>query len=284
MTRSGFAMPPMSFDFGSNRTPSRIIANKDTRRFATPSGSVDFDAALSREAPRIPWEEFVAGEFSWGYGEHVGLIGVTGGGKTTLMQELLPLHPYVVVFATKPQDRSMERLVDSGYVRIPRWASVPPQIMPRRVLWPSAKEMDSDKKQREVFHAAFQKIYRETGWTVAIDELWYFINVLKLGKDVETYLSQARSLDISLIIGTQRPAYIPLMVYDQSTHLFFWRDNDERNLSRLSGISWRSSNLIRHIIANLEPHQVLYVNTRTGKMFRTRVPAYLATKAKGGEK
>ncbi len=115
-------------------------------------------------------------------------------------------------------------------------------------------------------------IYVEGAWTVAIDETWYIIQTLKMEREIKTYLLQARALGISLVCATQRPAYIPLEVYDQSTHLMFWRDNDESNLKRISGISWRSADLIRSVVADLDKHQVLYINTRTGEMLRTRCP------------
>jgi len=233
-------------------------------------------ARMSREAPRVPWDEFIRDHFRWNQGEHVALIGPTGQGKTTLLTNLLPLHPYVVVFATKPKDESMERLIRTGYYPIKRWQSLDPIKFPKRVLWPDAFELDSVRTQAAVFHDAFARIYREGGWTVAIDELWYVNNILKLEMDVKTYLLQARALGISLLVATQRPAWVPLEVYDQSTHLFFWRDNDETNLRRLSGISFRSADLIRSVVADLERFQVLYINTRTGEMLRTRAPKITA--------
>lgn len=230
-------------------------------------------ARIAEMAPRVPWDDFLRDHFRWNQGEHVALIGPTGQGKTTLLTSLLPLHPWVVVFATKPRDESMQRLIRAdGYEPISRWQSMDPAKFPRRVLWPDASSLDSVGKQKEIFHDAFARIYREGGWTVAIDELWYIINILGLGLDVKTYLLQARALGISLLAATQRPAWVPLEVYDQSTHLFFWRDNDENNLRRLSGISFRSADLIRSVVADLERFQVLYINTRTGKMLRTRAP------------
>lgn len=229
-------------------------------------------ARLAIDVPRVPWDVFLDEYFRWNAGEHVALIGPTGQGKTTMLLNLLPLHPYVVVFATKPRDETMEALIGTGYLRLERWRSLDPRDYPRRVLWPNASSLDSERAQREVFHHAFGAIYREGGWTVAIDETWYVANTLKLGGDIKTYLLQARALGISLVCATQRPAMIPLEVYDQSTHLMFWRDNDESNLKRISGISWRSSQLIRYVVSNLDRHQVLYVNTRTGRMMRTRCP------------
>lgn len=229
-------------------------------------------ARAARDAPRLPWDVFRRDFFHWKMGEHVALIGPTGQGKTTLLKAVLPVHPYVTVFATKPRDESMDALIASGYTKMSKWRSLPAKEFPRRVLWPDARQLDSVDKQKEVFRDAFGKIYREGNWTVAIDELWYIINTLGLGHEIKTYLLQARSLGISLVAATQRPAWVPLEIYDQSTWLFFWRDNDETNLKRLSGINARASRLITELVSNLDRFQVLCINTRDGEMVRTRAP------------
>lgn len=228
-------------------------------------------ARASELAPRLPWNVFLQ-RFEWKAGEHIGIIGPTGQGKTTLLANILPLHPFVVVFATKPRDDVMDYFVHQGYLLIDRWKSISPRDYPKRVLWPEAGKLTSNVTQKKVFSNAFSKIYREGGWTVALDETWYIINTLRLDHAVKMFLLQARSLGISLIAATQRPAFIPLEVYDQSTHLFFLRDSDERNLQRISGLSVHSSMTIRDIVSKLERHQFLYINTRTGEMARTRTP------------
>lgn len=229
-------------------------------------------AEIATTAPRVPWNEFLADHFTWLPGEHLGIIGPTGQGKTTLLVNLVPLHPFVVIFATKPEDDTMDEFLRRGYLKMEYWQSIDADQYPKRVLWPDARKLSAASYQQKVFHDAFEKIYLEGGWTVVIDELWFIVNILKLGMDVKLFLLQSRALHISLVMATQRPAFVPLEVYDMSTHLFFFRDNDETNLKRISGIHKKSARVIREIVANLESHQVLYVNTRTGEMLRTRAP------------
>jgi len=289
---SGFVMPPFPrTDYGRGDVPASIAPHVQRYQEYRQARSDDDDmeefgssrprssneenrhlARLSREAPRIPWADFLK-ELEWKSGEHFAMIGPTGQGKTTMLLNVLPLHPYVVVFATKPRDDSMQKLINAGYLKMDRWRSLDPVMFPRRVLWPDATTLDSEKNQKEIFKDAFNRIYREGGWTIAIDELWYIINVLSLQREVRTMLLQARALGISLVCATQRPAYVPLEVYDQSTHLMFWRDNDETNLKRISGLASASAGLIRRTVQSLDRYQVLYINTRTGRMLRTRCPA-----------
>lgn len=224
-------------------------------------------------APRVPWDKFITQILDWNQGEHVGLIGPTGQGKTNLLMNLLPLRTYVAVFATKPRDISMDRLIESGYLRVESWADYPPERAPRRVLWPNASVIDAEDTQKEVFDYAYGAIYREGGWAIVIDEGWYIADVLKLQRKMRTIWTQGRSLGISQVVATQRPRWVPLEMFDQSTHLFFWRDNDDENLRRISGLGAAPSSAIRTLVSNLERYQVLYVNTRNGNMLRTRAPA-----------
>jgi len=223
--------------------------------------------------PYVEWEDFLATKFMWRQSEHVACIGPNGSGKTNLTMHLLPIRKYIVATGTKPRDDVLEGLQKhDGFRRMQEWQELNPQLYPKRLIWPDARDLYSAKRQQEVFRNAFAHIYREGGWCIYIDELWFFIHHLRLELEVRTFLQQARSNMISLVVLTQRPAFVPVEVYDQSTHLFFWRDNDERNLRRLSGIAWLSANLVRNAIANLKKHEVLYINTRTGEMYRTKAP------------
>lgn len=222
--------------------------------------------------PMVPWDQF-APRFDWRQGEHVGLIGPTGSGKTNAAFWLLPMRRFVTILATKPRDSSLEKFGKrNGYKKIERWEKLSHTKYPRRILWPNARALDAQAVQQKAFAEALGIIYRQGGWCVYMDELWFIGQVLNLTRTVKIYLQQARSMGISLVVSSQRPAWIPVEVFDQSTHLFFYRDNDERNLSRIAGIGYLNANTIRTVVASLPEYHVLYVNTRTGTMMITKMP------------
>lgn len=224
--------------------------------------------------PVVPWHVFLAEHFRWEPGEHVSCIGPTGCGKSTLQYGLLQQRNYVTVLGTKPKDPTLQRLItEQGYRRYKRFGEVPPcrAGRPNRaLLWPAFTGPESFGVQQAVFADALGRMFKEGGWTVCADEVWYICRRLGLTDWLETYWTQARSLDLSLLGGTQRPAHVPLFMYDAATHLFLWRDNDETNLRRVAGIGGLSGDVIRATVAALPRHYALYLNTRDGRMVVTR--------------
>lgn len=236
-------------------------------------------------APVVSWDDFMKYVFDWRQSQHVALIGPTESGKSTLQYAILPRRRYITMFATKPRDPTLDAFASKGgFQRIEDWPPrrgrgrfsrpVTAEEMPRRLLWPDATQMGpaTMEHQRQVFLRAFHDIYGTGGWCTVWDEFWMMCSILGMEKEARIMLQQARSNDISFVIGAQRPARIPLEVFDQTTHLFFWRDNDRRNLERMGGIGWLNEQEIRSFVANLEPFQVLYINTRRGWMYRTTAP------------
>lgn len=219
--------------------------------------------------PFTAWGSFLD-RFSWKQGEHVSLIGPTGGGKTTLALAILPMRSYVVVFATKPTDDTMQTLVEMGWHKTETWPPVDPSHR-KIILWPPYKKPKYEAGQKPVFAKAFDDIYDVGKWCVYIDEAAYFVDDLKLDRQMKRFWRQGRSEGISLVASTQRPAWVPLDIYSQATHLFFWRTTDERDVDRIAGVGAANSALIKRVIPNLPLHHSLYVNTRTGAMAITRV-------------
>jgi len=234
--------------------------------------SVEQERPVFEPSPQIRWDEFLGFHFEWQQGEHITLLGPTGSGKTMLALELLPFRDYVMAIATKQRDPVLYQLEAKGYVAQTSMDATTAEVHPRLILRAQLEHgSDSIREQRDVVHSALLQVYRQGGWCVYLDELRYITDYLKLSRDVELLWLQGRSAGISVVGGTQRPAFVPLEAYDQATHVFFWRDNDRRNLERIGGLGAHDSSAIRYEVSHLDKHEVLYVNTRTGEKYRTKV-------------
>lgn len=218
------------------------------------------------------WVDFLE-NFRWNSGEHVTLIGPTGQGKTTLATNILDRRKYVAAMAQKPQDPLIGELVtEKGYYLCREWPPPEPrEHFNRVVFWPRNEKVSDIPNQHKAFKIALTDIYQAGGWCVYLDEARYVTQFLRLAPLCELLWLQGRSLKVSLVVGTQRPAWIPLSAYDQATHLFLWRENDATNLARLSGLGGVNTSELRDVIANLERYQFCYVNTRSGEMTISRV-------------
>jgi len=244
------------------------------------------DAAPDEMAPILRWDDFLTYVFRWKQNQHVGLVGPTEQGKTNLGYHLLELRRFVTYFAIKPHDETLDAFTSSKgeYERLYDWPPVKKRLfrpakeisaeeMPHRMLWPDATALDSEEEQQRVFSKAFADIYADGCWCTVLDDYWYMAHILGFEKQTKKFLMNARSNYIPMVIAVQRPSGNRLVeIFDQTTHLFFFRDNDETNLQRIGGVGWLASQPIRAFVARLDRYQFLYVNTRSGHMYRSTAP------------
>lgn len=241
-------------------------------------------------APVLKWDDFLTyvlgspdPRYRWAQSQHMALVGPTESGKTTALYGMLPLRDYTTQFGTKVTDRTADQFIRKGdFERLYDWPPTRRRLwkryevsaaeMPRRLLWPDVSQLHMVPQLGPIFERAVSDIYADGGWTAVWDEFWLMCEILGMRQTAKILLQQARSNDISMVMGMQRPAWIPPEVFDQTRHLLFWRDNDELNLKRIGGVGWLKANPIRAFVANLEPYQLLYVNNRFGHMYRTRAP------------
>lgn len=240
-------------------------------------------------APELEWDDFMSyvftsPEYGWRQNQHIGAVGPTEQGKTNLVYHLLRLRQYVTYLAIKTEDATLGAYAaQGGYVRLADWPptrgrgifrrEVTAAEMPRRLLWPDAKQLDSEAEQTRVFKKALRDIYVQGGWCPVFDDYWYLAHILGFERDTKKFLANARSNYIPMVVCAQRPAGNRLVeLFDQTSHLFFFRDKDEPNLKRIGGVGAQSSKLIQGYVANLEPFQFLYVHTRRDLMYRSRAP------------
>lgn len=217
--------------------------------------------------PSLIWSDALT-RINWNQGEHVSLIGYTGCGKTTLAAQILPMRRYIVAVATKPRDPLIKQIgAGNGFVVTSKWP--PPDHLERIVYWPKVDKLSDMGNLRPQIHDCLATVYYSGGWCVYIDEVRYVAGSLKLKEDLEHIWLQGRAMGLSLVAGTQRPAWVPLEMYSQATHLFLWQESDKRNLRRLGEIGGVDTELVMHTVYHLSSHDVLYVNARTRDMFIT---------------
>jgi DNA helicase HerA-like ATPase len=130
-------------------------------------------------------------------------------------------------------------------------------------------------KARASFKAALRSIFeREGRWTVYVDELalaadprWY-----DLGDELERMWAQGRSLGISLVTNTQRPARIPPLAYTQISHLFMGQTADKRDAERLSEIGGMDRRDTIDLLTDMPKFTFAYRNVRDRTTVSTRPP------------
>ena len=167
--------------------------------------------------PYINWAEFYEHmDDTWEAGQHMAMVGMNGSGKTVLMRELLDIRDYVVFIATKPQDKSLyEPLLAKGYVMTDKFD--PKNLEhPKVIFRPPLKAVtrEAEAEQRLAIDEALKGIYLTGGWCVALDEVRYLTEQLKLTNILNLLWLQGRSLGVTLVAGTQRPVSVPLNMFE----------------------------------------------------------------------
>lgn len=201
----------------------------------------------------------------WRQGEHVTIIGMTGSGKTTLAKSLLDLRTWRVMLVTKEDD-----LTWRGW----RTVSSVDQIKPR----PAQHERETDRgtswklfpeytKSGPVFRSAFDRVWKDGGWTFYVDEA-YHVQHKGLEQNLVQLLTQGRSRRVSMVCGVQRPSWVSRFVFSEATHLFCFQCGDRRDLKALrDGVG----DAFAEAVEDLKRFEYVYLNKVTRRMVRGTV-------------
>jgi hypothetical protein len=230
--------------------------------------------------PIVSYDDF-RDSFHWKQSQHITMIGTTGCGKTTLELDIMDERDGCVAFiATKPKDETQDELAPLGF----RFAQTPRDVMlavsDRWIFHPGFKRGESAEqikiRHRKFYQEILQYLYEQGNWAVILDEGRYVGDFLKLTDQIQLLYLQGRSGYNSVLLGTQRPRYVPLESFDQATHLFFFKDSDLGNIKRISELAGIDRRAVLRAVPELEATedeggQFLYYNTRTGKKMISKV-------------
>lgn len=145
----------------------------------------------------------------WRAGEHMAISGMTGSGKSVLMSLLLSeTRSHYVVLKSKA-----DKTEYPGAKLVTKAAALKSEKHNRLVLRPKYEA------QRDEFAEAFELVWKQGGWTIAVDELYYVDQELKLRMPVNRLLTQGRDPGkISVCTGMQRPTAVTRFALGEATH------------------------------------------------------------------
>lgn len=240
--------------------------------------TVEVKKGLAFDIPPFQPESEFLKTFKPKQGEHITAVGYTQSGKTTLMTHwILPQKEHCVVLATKNRDPVLYPTLKAlGYVK----TDAPhldvdhdPLVIYRpdktRHKGETAKEVKA--RLRSGFAEVLAEVEEDGGWAIYGDEIRFLAKDLKLEEELEVLWLQGSSELITMIVSTQRPVAIPTVAFESASHLFIFKTTDNRNIERIAEFEGAQEALLRWLLPRLEAHEVLYIETRTGRMVRTKV-------------
>lgn len=216
----------------------------------------------------------------WAYesGQHVSFIGPTGSGKTRLALQLLAvsatedLQAYVTVM--KARDKTLGDFL-RGH---DRWRRVlnfpPPPVVPGMtkpvgyLVWPHhTKDPEGDdRRHEEIFHRMHRALYVQGDNIIFDDEVVSLVREMNMKADLTRIWTKGRSIGCGLWAATQRPAMVPLEMYDQAQHLFLANIKDKRSQDRFGEISGVDPELVVTVVRALPKWHWLYIRQEEGEM------------------
>jgi len=190
------------------------------------------------------------------------VIGDTGTGKTTLIARILEERGYVLSVRTKADKTTLP----GKRVRTAKeFARLDIHTHGRVLLDPPYE------RQATELYQAFETCWKEDGWTINIDELYYVTSQLGsasriIERQINRFLTQGRSKNISIVCGMQRPVSTTRFAMSQSSHLIAFRveGRDRKTLQDAGGDEWAASvlSLARYEFAwYYRPERQLWIGT-----------------------
>jgi hypothetical protein len=128
-------------------------------------------------------------------------------------------------------------------------------------LWPvtTFDPYADEERQYRIFKAAILDSYRRGNRILFADETYSLTHELNLEKEMITVWTKGRSMGTAIWGASQRPAFVPMWMYDQAEHLFIAYDPDQRAQKRYGEIGGVDPKLIVTVVKTLQQHEWLYI-------------------------
>lgn len=235
--------------------------------------------ATPRQSVRlIDRQVFITRMWKYRSGEHVSFIGPTGSGKTHLALQLLArsvseeLPGYITVMKARDKTVGDFLRTHEGWKRTLTFP--PPPVVPGMkkplgyAVWPHhTNDPEGDEVRHEaLFHRMHRQLYVKGDNIIFDDEVVSLVREMDMKRDLTRIWTKGRSIGAGLWGATQRPAMVPLEMYDQAQHLFLANIKDKRSQDRFGEISGVDPDLVVSVVRALPKWHWLYIRQEAGEM------------------
>jgi hypothetical protein len=247
---------------------------------------------MQPEPYRVPWSQHRSWlDHHWFPGQHVSVVGVTGGGKSYLVRHgLLPLwrHHRVLIVDVKGDDPSLSGVgqVVSGLPAEegpqgrfhgerdpdqPRWYRL---VVPEWDFEAGKRQTSGLERAQRVAGETLHEAYLQGDWVLVLDEARAITdptNTFGLGLRgvAENIWQRGRSRRVTLIACTQQPLWMPSSFYSQPSLVYLGRmlEPPTAHFREIGG----DTRLIRNLVPLLGRWEWLFVERDSGRMSIVKV-------------
>lgn len=235
---------------------------------------------------RVPWEE-LGEDFidAWGrpngqyQPEHLEILGQTGCGKSYWEKWALEARAkrrgsHVVVLLTKPMDKTWAA---SSWPVVTKWPPSEWNDKNRQVIYHAKSHglgRDALARQSDQVADLLDKLWHpDANVILAVDEIAYVEQELGLRTHMTTYLREGRTLGITVVASTQRPAGVSRAVHSESGWAVVFAPKDEEDAERVAQILGDKKHY-REVLMDLdrEKREFLLVHNLTREAYISHIP------------
>jgi hypothetical protein len=219
---------------------------------------------MSALFPRVRWQDHLD-SLEWEQGDHILISAPTKSGKSTMVADLVEKRKHVAIMVSKLKDPTFETEFKNWKI-LREWPKKGPDLWDTRILlWPKAKKTleTTIEHQREIFGPALDQIALNGNRCVVIDESLMMNDPQFIGKGRVVGLMHylGRSAGVSVVDLTQRPAWIPKVIYSSVSHAYIARTRDRLDMARLADLGGIDARVLAlNLMALPSRHDFVYVN------------------------
>lgn len=279
----------MAVSSSTLRTSPRTAetAPEDVDEAAEPITEARVSAAGERYPDRVPWEE-LGPDFleAWGrpngqfQPEHLEILGPTGSGKSyfekwILVERAKMRGSAVVILLTKPADTT---ILSMNWPVVTKWPPNEWNSKNRQVVYHAGSaglSKAARERQAEKVEDLLDKLWHpDANVILAVDEIAYVEQELGLRTHMTTYYREARTLGITIVASTQRPAGVSRAVHSESAWTVAFAPKDEDDAERVAQILGNKRHY-REVLNDLdrEKREFLLLHNLTREAYISHIPA-----------